>query len=82
MAGYGVYNKIDAFALIPVQSISLSSTTFVGQNWGARRPRRAREGVRAAIVMSQVSTVTLGLIVFALARPLMRVFSPEEAVIA
>ena len=35
MAGYGIYNKIDAFVLIPVQSISMSSTTFVGQNWGA-----------------------------------------------
>ena len=82
MAGFGVYNKIDAFALIPVQSIGLSSTTFVGQNWGARQPRRAREGVRAAIAMSLVSTVALGLVVFALARPLMRFFSPEEAVIA
>lgn len=82
MAGYGVYGKIDAFALIPVQSISLSSTTFVGQNWGANQPRRAREGVRAAIAMSLTSTVTLGFVVFALARPLMRFFSPEEEVIA
>ena len=81
MAGYGVYNKIDAFALIPVQSISMSSTTFVGQNWGAKQPKRAREGVRTATVMSLVSTAALGLIVFLLARPLMGFFSPEEEVI-
>ena len=81
MAGYGVYGKIDAFALIPVQSISMSSTTFVGQNWGANQPGRAREGVRVATFMSLISTAVLGLVVFVLARPLMTLFSPEEDVI-
>ncbi|MBO7662649.1 MAG: MATE family efflux transporter [Clostridia bacterium] len=81
MAGYGVYGKIDAFALIPVQSISMSSTTFVGQNWGAGQAGRAREGVRTATVMSLISTAVLGLIVFVLAKPLMGFFSPEPEVI-
>ena len=81
MAGYGVYGKIDAFALIPVQSISMSSTTFVGQNWGAGQPGRAREGVRTATVLSIAATVALGLMVFVFARPLMRFFSPEAEVI-
>jgi len=81
MAGYGVYGKIDAFALIPVQSISMSSTTFVGQNWGANQPLRARRGVRVAIMMSLISTTVLGLLVFVLARPLMGFFSPEPEVI-
>lgn len=81
MAGFGVYNKIDAFALIPVQSIGMSSTTFVGQNWGAKQAPRARKGVRTATMMSLASTAALGVIVFALARPLMRFFSPEAAVI-
>ncbi len=81
MAGYGVYGKIDAFALIPVQSIGMSSTTFVGQNWGAKQAVRAREGVRVATLMSIISTAVLGLLVFVLARPLMTLFSPEEDVI-
>ena len=81
MAGYGVYGKIDAFALIPVQSISMSSSTFVGQNWGARKIARAREGVRKAITMSLVSTAVLGALVFALAKILMGFFSPEPEVI-
>ena len=81
MAGYGVYGKIDAFALIPVQSISMSSTTFVGQNWGAEQPRRAREGVRTATLMCLISTVALGLLVLVFARPLVGFFSPDEEVI-
>ena len=82
MAGFGVYSKIDAFVLIPVQSISMSSTTFVGQNWGAKQPARAREGVRTATGMSLATTAVLGVAVFALARPLMAFFSPEPEVIA
>ena len=82
MAGYGIYNKVDAFALIPVQTISMSSTTFVGQNWGAEQPKRAREGVRIATIMSLAATITLGALVFVLARPLLSFFSPEEEVVA
>ena len=81
MAGYGVYGKIDAFALIPVQSIAMSSTTFVGQNWGAKQIARAREGVRTATLMSLISTTVLGLLIYILARPLMGFFSPEKEVI-
>ena len=81
MAGYGIYSKIDAFALIPVQSISMSSTTFVGQNWGAKQPARARDGVRKATLMSLVSTAVLGILVYILAKPLLRFFSPEAEVI-
>ena len=82
MAGYGIYNKVDAFALIPVQAISMSSTTFVGQNWGAQQKKRARNGVRTATYMSLGATVVLGLAVFLLARPLLGFFSPEEEVVA
>ena len=81
MAGYGIYGKIDAFALIPVQSISMSSTTFVGQNWGANQPARAREGVRKATLMSIASTAVLGILVLVFAKPLMGFFSPEAEVI-
>lgn len=81
MAGYGVYGKIDAFVLIPVQSVSMSSTTFVGQNWGAKRPDRARQGVRTAILMCIITTAVLGVLVYVLARQLMGLFSPEEDVV-
>ena len=41
----------------------MSSTTFVGQNWGAGQTGRAREGVRTATVMSLISTAVLGVAV-------------------
>lgn len=44
MAGWSSYNKLDAFILIPMQAIAMASTTFVGQNFGARQIERARQG--------------------------------------
>ena len=82
MAGYGIYNKVDAFALIPNQAIGMASTTFVSQNWGAGNKDRAKNGVHTAILMSVGATVVLGLMVFLLAKPLLFFFSPEEAVVA
>ncbi len=35
MAGFGAYMKIDGFNILPVTSISMAATTFVGQNYGA-----------------------------------------------
>ena len=82
MAGYGIYNRVDSFALIPVQAISMASTTFVGQNWGAGQRRRARDGVRTALLISLGATAALGAVVFVLARPLLGFFSPDEEVVA
>ena len=35
MAGFAAYMKIDGFNILPVSSISMAATTFVGQNYGA-----------------------------------------------
>jgi Na+-driven multidrug efflux pump len=39
MGGCGSYSKIQGFVFIPVLSMSLALTTYVGQNMGANRQR-------------------------------------------
>ena len=82
MAGYSIHSKIDAFVLIPLSSISMSSTTFVGQNWGAKKIERARNGVHTAIMTSLIATAALAIVSFTMARTLLRFFTPEEDVMA
>ena len=82
MAGYSIYSKLDAFVLIPVQAIAMSSTTMVGQNWGANQKRRARESVTFAIRLSLVSTAVLGVAAFVAARQLIGLFSPDAEVVS
>lgn len=81
MAGWNGYNKIDAFLMVPAMAIAQASTTFVGQNWGAKNAERARKGVRFAVTASFSSSVVLAILVMIFARPLMHLFSPEQQVV-
>ena len=82
MAGYSIYNKLDAFVLIPVQALAMSSTTMVGQNWGAKQTARARKSVSTAIWLSLISTALLGIVAFLAARDLIGLFSPDPEVVS
>ena len=82
MAGYSIYNKLDAFVLIPVQALAMSSTTMVGQNWGAKQTARARKSVSTAIWLSLISTALLGIVAFLAANDLIGLFSPDPEVVS
>ena len=81
MAGWASYGKIDQFVLLPMQSLSLSTTTFVGQNFGARDVARAKSGTNCAVVMSLISTAVLAVPVMVFAGPLISLFNTDPEVI-
>lgn len=81
VAGFSCSNKIDNFMGLPVNSLMLAITTFVGQNLGARQYERVKQGVRAALVMSISIVVTLGVFVFLFSDSLMRIFISDMDVI-
>ncbi len=81
MAGYTAYAKIDAILFMPMQSLSLSATTFVGQNLGAEKPDRARKGANVGLVLAIVSTVLLGIPVMIFAPYLVTFFIDVESAI-
>ena len=82
MAGWSSYNKLDVFALIPMQSVALALTTFVGQNYGAGHMDRARKGVRQALWMTLSITAILCVGIIFGARPLNRLFTADEEVLS
>ena len=59
MAGWTAYLKIDQLLFLPMQSISLAVTTFVGQNLGKNQMQRARKGVTCAAIIATSATVIL-----------------------
>ena len=67
MSGWTAYSKVDQLLFLPMQSIALASTTFVGQNLGKGNVERARAGVRTAVKMSLSITavILIPLMVFA-----------------
>ena len=81
MAGWSCYNKLDHFIFLPMQSMSVASTTFVSQNAGAGNERRSRRGTFLAIqITCLVIGVTAAVLTF-FAPAAVRMFSPDEAVI-
>lgn len=52
MSGWTAYSKVDQLLFLPMQSVALASTTFVGQNIGADNLERAKKGVRVALLIS------------------------------
>ena len=59
MAGWTSYNKIDSFALLPIMTLSLAVTTFVGQNLGAGDHARAKQGTRTPLMLLSPQLISL-----------------------
>ena len=59
LSGWTSYSKIDQFIFLPVQSISLAVTTFVGQNLGKGDIKRARKGTWIGFAMAASASAAL-----------------------
>ena len=81
MSGWTAYSKIDALMLLPMQSIGLATTTFVGQNIGVGRVDRVKEGVKTGLMLSLVSTVVPMIPVMVFAPQLVAFFNAKKEVV-
>lgn len=80
MAAFAAAVKIDSFAYMPVQDFGNAFSTFVAQNFGAKKEERIREGIRKAVGMAFVFCVLISCGVFFFARPLLLIFvQPQES---
>ena len=81
MSGWTAYSKIDALMLLPMQSIGLATTTFVGQNIGVGRVDRVKQGVRTGLMLSLAATVIPMIPVMIFAPQLVAFFNPKKEVV-
>lgn len=82
MSGWTAYTKIDQLVILPVQSLSLASTTFVGQNLGVGNVERAKGGVRRALYLSFAVTAVLLIPVLTLAPDMTAFFNSKPEVVS
>ncbi len=79
MAAFAAAVKIDSFAYMPVQDFGNAFSTFIAQNYGAKRMDRVRRGIKSAVVSSVVFALLISVLVFVFAKPLLLLFvKPEE----
>lgn len=81
MGGWTAYNKIDMIILLPMQSLALASTTFVGQNIGQNQIKRAEKGANTALFMSLGATALLIIPVMIFSGSCVRIFNTNPEII-
>lgn len=82
MAGYGVANRLLIIALIPCFGLGNAASTLVGQNLGAQKPGRAEKTAWWVSAYSSGYMLVIGILFFALARPLVAFFDATPEVVA
>ena len=81
MAGFAAYMKIDGFNILPVSSISMAATTFVGQNYGAGRLDRVKRSVWVTLAIGVIYTLCTGAALLAGQDAILHLFTADEAVV-
>lgn len=80
LSGWTTYTKVEQFIFMPIQSVSLATATFVGQNVGCGKLKRARRGTYITLFISSAVTVCVIIAVELLTGPLSGLFNPDESV--
>ena len=81
MAAQTAYSKLDAMFWMIINAFGISITTFVGQNFGAKRYDRMRKSTRICLAMAAAATILLSVILLPLGRVLFGLFTDDEAVL-
>ncbi len=64
VAAWTAYGKIDSIFWMIISAFGISVTTFVGQNYGAGKWKRVRQGTGVCLKMSAGATVVLSLFLY------------------
>ena len=81
VAGCGAYSKVEGFAFLPITSFTISLTTFVGQNLGAKEYDRAKKGARFGLLCTIAAAEFIGLGLYLAAPGLIGAFTTESEAI-
>lgn len=82
VAGGAASGQIEGFLYLIMNAVALSATTFVGQNYGAKKLERCRRGTKTCLFLVMFLGLLLGLLTTFFAEGLIRMFVSEtESVI-
>lgn len=81
MAGNGAYSKVEGFAFMPIMSLNMAITTFVGQNLGADLQERTKKGAQFGVLISVILAQIVGIIIFIFAPNIISAFDSNPEVV-
>lgn len=81
-AGFGASSRIEAFVSVACIALGQTITTFVAQNCGAGKEKRATEGITWCLLLNAIYLVVMGVPVWINAEKLVRIFTDDPTAIA
>lgn len=80
-AAWAAYGKLDAFFWMTISAFGIAIMTFVGQNYGAGKFDRVKQGVRTCTLQAVVTTVSFSIIYILFSNFFYHIFTNDEEVI-
>ena len=80
-AAWSAWGRLDGFFWMILSAFGISITTFVGQNFGAQKYDRVRQGVKQCLLMAFGTSFLCSGLLLLLGEQLYRLFANEETVI-
>ncbi len=81
IAAYTAAGRIDLLAMMPAMNFSQAVSAFVGQNLGANKIERVKQGFKATFIMSNVFCLAMTALIVIFGGDLMRMFTTDPQVI-
>ncbi len=81
VAGWALSNKIDGFYWACANAAGIAVMNFAAQNYGAGRMDRVKDGLKLGLKAFMVVTVCFSVVLMALGRTLLPVFTDDMAVV-
>ncbi|MGI5977027.1 MAG: MATE family efflux transporter [Candidatus Limivicinus sp.] len=78
IAGFTAFDKLDSFIFMAMASLSLSISTFVGQNVGAGKYWRIKKGIGVTLAMCIAMSGLMSLAIMFFFQPLIHIFTKDE----
>ncbi|MBQ9951233.1 MAG: MATE family efflux transporter [Clostridia bacterium] len=81
VAAWVALGKVDGMFWMILSAFGVSITTFVGQNYGARRYDRVRKSISVCTMLTLISSWLFSVVCLLFGRPVFRLFSTEAEVL-
>lgn len=66
ISAYSAANKVDALFMQPLNAIGTAMVTYVGQNYGAKKYSRIKEGIKQIAIVQLILVVIMTIVVFSI----------------
>ena len=80
VAAWAAYGKVDGLFWMMVSALGISATTFIGQNYGAKKVERVHQGVRVCMMLAVIMTLIMDGVLLVAGDLLMSMFTSDAAV--